>query len=410
MVDQDHPDDRLAEVERLLAELRRDNEELRARIDELAPTLAGPRSPLPATEAARAVPARTLEPAGEVAPTHEALSRRRMLGVAAGMAAAGAAGLVASAQPAAAANGQNVVLGTYLNTATQSTAVIVTGNPGYGLGAIDTSFAGSFTYVKPAVLGYAAGSALNTGGRFESDATYGSGVYAKATGSQSSGISVVSTGASSNAVSATASGADSFAGSFGSGQGTAAAFQSDHGQILLEPNNPGLAAPVDGTAYHRQGELLTDGVGDLWWCSAPGNPGTWRKLSGRTVAGALELLPAPVRVYDSRAGMPPHVAPQVPLAAGAVRAIDLRAASSGVPAGATAALVTCLIVDAAPGNANFTIWTNGVARPSANSIVWGGTSGRASGLTVTALDAHAKVQVSSSVKTDLAIDVVGFYR
>ena len=81
-----------------------------------------------------------------------------------------------------------------------------------------------------------------------------------------------------------------------------------------------------------------------------------------------------------------------------------------VPAGATAALVTILLVNAATSAGNATIWANGVARPSANSVVWGGTAGRFTATALTALDSQARVQVNSSQVTDLVIDVVGYYR
>ena len=90
--------------------------------------------------------------------------------------------------------------------------------------------------------------------------------------------------------------------------------------------------------------------------------------------------------------------------------LDLTANSSGVPAGATAAMVNLLIVNATAGSANFTIWANGANKPASNSMVWGGTAGRFSSLAVTALDAAGRALVSCSVGTDLALDVVGYYR
>jgi hypothetical protein len=89
--------------------------------------------------------------------------------------------------------------------------------------------------------------------------------------------------------------------------------------------------------------------------------------------------------------------------------LDMKVNGSGVPAGAVAMLATCLIVDAVAGSGNCTIWAAGVATPTANSLVWGGTAGRASSLVVSALDATAHVQVEASIKTDVVLDVIGYY-
>jgi hypothetical protein len=73
-------------------------------------------------------------------------------------------------------------------------------------------------------------------------------------------------------------------------------------------------------------------------------------------------------------------------------------------------LVNLLLVNAGTGNGNFTVWANGVARPQANTMVWGGSAGRFSTFAVTAVDAAAKVRVFSSIATDLVLDVVGYLR
>ena len=82
----------------------------------------------------------------------------------------------------------------------------------------------------------------------------------------------------------------------------------------------------------------------------------------------------------------------------------------GGPAGATAVMLTVLLVNAANGNGNATVWANGVAKPQANTLVWGGSSGRFAATAVSAVDAQARIQVSASLETDVVIDVVGFYR
>lgn len=194
-------------------------------------------------------------------------------------------------------------------------------------------------------------------------------------------------------------------------KGVGATVASSRAQLLLDtdtfaPPTPPLNAGLD----RHKGELTFDGNGDLWLCVVGGTPGTWRKLAGPKSGGSFHPLAAPVRVYDSRSGTQPSVGTKTPLAAGVARTVDLRANGSGVPAGATAVTVNLLIVGATAGNGNATVWADGAPVPAGNSLVWGGTSGRASTLAITAVDAAGRCQVRSSVKTDVVVDVVGYYQ
>ncbi|MCU1452483.1 MAG: hypothetical protein JWN46_629 [Acidimicrobiales bacterium] len=186
--------------------------------------------------------------------------------------------------------------------------------------------------------------------------------------------------------------------------------QGGQAPLLLVPaGSPG--SPTSGP--HVKGELYTDSDGSLWSCvvDAPaGGTGTWRKLAGPTSAGTFHVLPAPVRVYDSRPGTFPSTGPKTPLSANTARTLDVTVNNSGVPMGATAVTVNLLLVNAVAGNGNFTIWANGVARPQANNMVWGGNLGRYSSLATTAISSAGQVQVLSAVQTDFVLDVVGYYR
>lgn len=168
-------------------------------------------------------------------------------------------------------------------------------------------------------------------------------------------------------------------------------------------------APSADTTAHLVGEVLADGTGTLWQCITAGTPGTWRKLGGVGTAGQLHILPAPKRVYDSRPGTSPAVGPKTPFTPNSTRTFDLKANSSGVPAGATAALLTVLLVNASTVAGNLTVWANGVPKPQANTVVWGGTAGRFTATAVSALDSQVRVQVNASQSTNLVLDVVGYY-
>lgn len=190
-------------------------------------------------------------------------------------------------------------------------------------------------------------------------------------------------------------------------------------QIWISSNRSSPHPPTS-TASGKVGQLRWHGdAGDggalepetLWACVADGTPGTWRKLVGADTAGAFHLLPTPVRAYDSRPGTSPSQGPKQLLPAGNVaRTIDLKHNSSGVPAGATGALVTVLLVNAASGAGNFTLWANDKPKPLSNTMVWGGSAGRFTTLAMTAVDAQARVKVAASLATNLVLDVVGYYR
>lgn len=161
--------------------------------------------------------------------------------------------------------------------------------------------------------------------------------------------------------------------------------------------------PAGGVA----GNVWVAANGTQWACVAPDQ---WRIVVGSATAGALHVLPAPARVYDSRPGTLPAVGLKTKLVPNQGRTIDLTVNGSGVPAGARAALLTVLLVNAANGNGNITVWANGVTKPQANTLVWGGATGRFTATATSALDAQARIQVLANLATDVVIDVVGYYR
>jgi hypothetical protein len=158
------------------------------------------------------------------------------------------------------------------------------------------------------------------------------------------------------------------------------------------------------------GDIVVDGARRLWFCSTSGTPGTWREIAGPDTAGAFHVLPAPKRVYDSRPGTAPSVGSKTKLAPNVARTLDCTVNSSGVPAGATAVMVSLLVVNAPTTPGNLVLWAHGVGKPASDNMVWGGTAGRFSGLSVSAVDSAAKVQVASNVATDFVMDVIGYYR
>lgn len=331
------------------------------------------------------------------------LSRRRMLKTSGGVAAAGVglalAGGALHPEAASAAAGGTFILGqvNFADTATTTLGTAIgNGNPAF---VVDNVGSGDGTQSTSQNLagvhgfsGGGGGSVGNGGVGVLGESTDGNGVRA---------LSVTGVGMWAQSTSG--------AGLLGHSQSWAGGyFKSDSGpQLVLQPTR---GAPTTDSTAHELGEMMHDLSGNLWFCSANGTPGTWRKVSGAGTAGALHVLPAPVRVYDSRFGSSPAIGSKTPLVGGTARTLDLTVNSSTVPPGATAAMVTCLLVNTVSGAGNFTIWANGVARSLANNMVWGGTAGRFSSPAVTALDATGQCQVMSSIKTDFVLDVIGYYR
>lgn len=233
------------------------------------------------------------------------------------------------------------------------------------------------------------------------------GLYVKNNGGQGVGIRAETSSAA--AIYGYSNTTASAVGGFENGlDGLALNAYSDGPQLRLQSDSPNT--PLSAPKFSEEGELRASSTGELWYCAAYGTPGTWRKLAGKTTAGALHVLAVPARIYDSRPGTAPAVGTKSPLAPNTARTLDLKVNSSGVPAGATAALLTVLLVNAANADGNFTVWAAGAARPQANTMVWGGSARRFTATAVTALDTQARCQVLASQTTDVVIDVVGYYR
>ena len=165
-------------------------------------------------------------------------------------------------------------------------------------------------------------------------------------------------------------------------------------------------AGTAGTA----GTLLVDVNGD-WWASTFSdlNDGFWRKLAGQDTAGQLHILPAPVRVYDSRPGADPvAVGPKTQTQINVARVIDPTLNASGVPPLARGVLITLTIVG--PTSGGFAkVWPDGVAIPATSSINFDPGQNIAT-TTVSGCGPLAKIQVLANAVADFIVDVIGYYQ
>jgi hypothetical protein len=351
------------------------------------------------------------------------LDRRRALSaVVAG--AAGTAAALAAARPAAAANGSSLILGNNANSATAATGLAIQGTSArYGLGVTDNGLASEPS--RAALLGHAKGQSFSAGVLGVSESPLAIAIDARS----ASSLALSARSESGRALQAASISGDGA--SVTTESSTATALYADGGryaivaggnggvQLYLRPRQKPITDPSitaePGVLFASGGRLSGTGrvSSTLWSCVYDdGETGEvrWRVLSGPTTAGSLHVLPVPARIYDSRPGSAPSVGLKTPLRPSEIRTLDLKVNGSTVPAGATAAVLTVLLVNAANASGNFTVWAGGAARPAANTMVWGGSAGRFCTSALTAVDAQARVQVSASASTNLVIDVVGYYR
>lgn len=303
--------------------------------------------------------------------------------------AAGAAlGAAVLARPAAAANGQNIIIGTdggANNTGTNLTGVTFTGADATGVAFLfedGTTWPATGAKYPAALGGYASdtGKARN-------------GVYAYTQWADHAGV----VGYGSLTTPGTIGGR----------------FEGARAAINVLTSGP---AATFATIAHKVGDIVSTDEGDLYYVVADGTPGTLRKLSGLTTAGQFHLLAAPVRVYDSRPGKAPVLGGDGALT-NATRVVSLATGFVGttvtpaVPAGATGALIS-LTIDSTVNGGFLAVFSNAVADVSSSNINWSASGQTVAVTTVSAVDATGKIKVKAGGggSTQVIVDVIGYYR
>jgi len=326
----------------------------------------------PTSLATAAMAAEAVDPAG--ASSRRTFFRAAALGTA-GMVAAN----LASASPAAAADGQPLLLGATgdaQNVATTPTRIRYDGTGLLDRNALTVSDSDTITSSNPsAVAGYASTDARN-------------GVYGFTTSSD--GYGVVAINGNGGA------GSGLWARSLG---GVAVRLEGGKANALFVPG--ATTGPVAGA--HERGELANDSAGDLWLCVNSGSPGTWRKLAGPSSAGSFHLLGAPVRAYDSRND------PAGRIVAGGTRTVSLNP-TAGLPGGSTAAMMNITVANTV-GGGFLTVFSAALTSvPGTASVNWFDSGQILSNLQVSAIDASARIKIYSGANiTDVIVDVIGYY-
>jgi hypothetical protein len=142
----------------------------------------------------------------------------------------------------------------------------------------------------------------------------------------------------------------------------------------------GTGAPLPASGAHTKGEIYLDSLGTLLVCVTDGTPGTWTKVA---VGSGVQLLPKPIRLYDTRAnGAPYPPGPATKLAPSTTAHYDLQVTGTtvggvSVPAGATGVIGTLSVtatVDPGAGNAGYlTVYATGAPpSPATADLTWFG--------------------------------------
>jgi hypothetical protein len=292
----------------------------------------------------------------------------------AGAAAAGLVGgaVAASAAPAAAANGDPLILGSMANTASSVTQL--------------TSPNG----LEVVAGGSSGGTGVAIRGQGDGGSSGGFGV---------AGFSSSGTGTSGGTANGTA-----LAGTTFNPGGIGLKLTGTGGPSIRFVDGASIP-PASGS--WKAGDLV-GGPGGVWFCyqGGTGAASKWVKMSS-----ALVTLPTPTRVYDSRPGQPPvAIGPKTPLAAATPRTVDCKGNGSGVPAGVSAVLLSIVATGTTTGTGGYlSVYKAGVAWPGTSNLNWSGPGQTVAVTTVSAVDAQARVDLYAGSTTDVVVDVIGFH-
>lgn len=205
------------------------------------------------------------------APEQPRVSRRHLLTGLAGLGAAGAAGVV-SASPAAADDGDPLLLGQE-NHASSGTSLAVGSGPMGGM--VLTAPAGG-----PVTTLFVAASPDDGSHAIQGYAEAGFGVF----GYSSSPVFPAVVGSNADV-----------------GPGVAAVSTGEGPQLYLVIPEEGATVGPPSSGEWAAGHLKVDTAGDLWACVAPGNPGTWTRLLREDTANGRVIPITPIRALDTRA-------------------------------------------------------------------------------------------------------------
>ena len=300
-------------------------------------------------------------------------------GLIAGAAAAGigaAAGAVTGAVPASAGTqGGDMTLGEG-NTATDPTTLLSSATATFH--STQTASTGLDNSLSGAIFG---------------ESTTGFGIIGLASGEGQVAVYGQSSGGSASSIQGV-TGVNDNDGVFGldysSGGGVGVAGESDNGLGVQGESSNGIGVSAQGgraplylvpatstgpptTGLHDRGEVVVDSEGDIYVCTYLGEPGAWGLVSvGPTsyASGAFCLLPAPIRLLDTRPSSGAPTDPGTPLVKGGTLDLLVAGVTVGgifVPEGAVAVIGNVTAVNA-EAHGYLTLWATGVSQPGTSSL------------------------------------------
>lgn len=162
---------------------------------------------------------------------------------------------------------------------------------------------------------------------------------------------------------------------------------------------------------HNRGEIDIDANGNLWFCTVAGTPGTWRKLSGPSAAGALHAI-SPARAYDSRwTGGPlaTNTSRIVSVADGHTLAGAVNAANV-VPTGATAVAYNITITQTV-GSGFLSVTPGNATDITTSAINWASSGLNLANGLIVGLDTARQIKVfcGGGGSTDFIVDINGYF-
>jgi hypothetical protein len=163
--------------------------------------------------------------------------------------------------------------------------------------------------------------------------------------------------------------------------------------------------PLAGS--HTAGDLFLDNQGILWQAFTTGNPAGWAPLTLPPIFAPT--TPGPIRVYDSRLGIPPNDVTKGQLQPGEQRTIDLTHNGAVNIGGAYAALINLTVVNT--GAVGFiAVFPADISYPGHSNINWFTTGQITANNASTLFDSTGHIKALGGITpTDLVIDVFGLY-
>jgi hypothetical protein len=199
--------------------------------------------------------------------------------------------------------------------------------------------------------------------------------------------------------------------------------QGGRAPLRLLPSTA-LGPPTAGD--HARGEVFVDVFGDFFVCSNPGTPGTWQRVTPAApgynnnepgsigLSGSVNLLSAPIRVFDSRqtgAANPSDPSrPAGPVPALSTTDLQIAGATVGsvsIPAGIVGVIGNVTAVGPA-GGGWLTLFPTGGAQPLVSSLNFQSGDAARGNFCVVGLSGTGKLSVFNEVQTDVVFDVAGF--